>query len=124
MHQRPATQAHAQLLMALRFAVGPSFEVVIAGDKDGDDTRTMLAELARSFLPNTVLHLRPPGKDPAIASVAQYVEPFVQMDAKATVYVCSGFSCRAPTTSLHEMLQSLGLESADPKKKQSLPGRR
>ncbi|MFH1748282.1 MAG: thioredoxin domain-containing protein, partial [Planctomycetota bacterium] len=39
------TSAHTQLLCALDFGVGPSFEVVIAGQPDAEDTKRMLRAL-------------------------------------------------------------------------------
>jgi len=102
-----APQAHTQHLIALDFALGPTFEVVIAGDEARDDTEDMLAALRRPFLPNKVVILRPSGESPAIASVADYVGDLRSIDGKATAYVCQNFQCQLPTISVETMLSSL-----------------
>jgi len=104
---RSAPHAHTQHLIALDFALGPTFEVVIAGDPDGEDTVAMLAALRRPFLPDKVVMLRPDGESPAIASVAEYVGGFRSIGGKATAYVCQDFQCQLPTTSIEKMLSSV-----------------
>jgi hypothetical protein len=110
---RSAPHAHTQHLIALDFALGPTFEVVIAGDLGSDDTGTMLSALRRPFLPNKVVMLRPSGDSPAIASVAEYVGGFRSLDGKATAYVCQNFQCQLPTTSIAKMTASFEVSSGD-----------
>jgi len=110
---RSAPHAHTQHLIALDFALGPTFEVVITGDAGSDDTETMLSALRRPFLPNKVVMLRPSGDSPAIASVAEYVADFRSIDGKATAYVCQNFQCQLPTTSVAKMMSSFEVSSDD-----------
>jgi uncharacterized protein YyaL (SSP411 family) len=116
--QSPA--GHTQFLSAVDFAVGPAFEVVIAGRADGDDTRTMLESLRARYIPNCVVLLRPAGgsgdeahpeaDDVMITSIAEFTRPLTGKDGRATAYVCRNFACELPTTDAGRMLEILGAE--------------
>ncbi|MCI0329757.1 MAG: thioredoxin domain-containing protein [candidate division Zixibacteria bacterium] len=95
-------------LTALDFALGPSFEVVIAGRSDGQDTRQMLAALRKPFLPNKVVLFRPEGaEEPPIAKLADFVRSQSALGGKATAYVCQNFVCSRPTAQVAQMLALL-----------------
>ncbi len=97
-----------ELMLALDFAVGPSHEVVIVGDRGSPDTRALLSELRAGFLPNKVVLFRPAGEaDPAIARLAPFVSPQQALGGKATAYVCRDFTCEAPTNDPARMLANL-----------------
>jgi uncharacterized protein YyaL (SSP411 family) len=103
--------AHTQLMVAVDFAIGPSYEVVIAGDPRSADTGEMLAALGASFVPNKVVVLRPP--DPqatAIIRLAPYTEYYRRVDDRATAYICQDYNCELPTTSIARMLELLGVK--------------
>jgi len=100
--KRPS--AHTQLLAAVDFAVGPSFEIVIAGDPEEDATLDMLAAFQRRFLPHKVLLLRTPGDTPPIAQLAPYTLEQRGAKGKATAYVCRDFACKRPTSDIEEAL--------------------
>jgi len=99
---------YTQLLAALDFAIGPSYEVVIAGNPDADDTRSMVNAFRVNFIPNKVLILRPTGdKSHLLDKVAEYIKPLKEKDGKATAYVCSDFNCKMPVTEVKSMLKLL-----------------
>ncbi len=100
--------AHTQLMLAVDFGAGPSYEVVITGKPQGRDTRQMLKALRRQYIPNKVVIFRPAGEAvPAIARIAAFTEFQTDIDGKATAYVCRNFNCKNPTTSIAEMLKLL-----------------
>jgi uncharacterized protein YyaL (SSP411 family) len=103
--QRPA--GHTLFLLALDFALGPSFEVVVAGDPASADTRTMLAAFQRRFLPHLVLLQRPEGGAPPITALAPFTLDQKSRAGKATAYVCRDFACRAPVTDVAAALAAL-----------------
>jgi uncharacterized protein YyaL (SSP411 family) len=104
--------AHTQLLVALDFAVGPSYEVVIAGDPEAEDTREMLKALLSPFIPNKVVLLRPDGEDASeIGRLAGFTESHSSTDGKATAYVCQNHNCELPTTDPAKLLNLLGIKS-------------
>jgi uncharacterized protein YyaL (SSP411 family) len=100
--------AHTQLLIALDFARGPSYEVVIVGDPRAEDTQTMMRALRKVFVPSKVVIFRPIDDEaPAITRLAEFTKDLTPLDNKATAYVCKGFRCELPTTDVHQMLALL-----------------
>ena len=111
-----APSAYTMSLVALDLALGPSQEVVVAGDPDEPDTRRMLDALANRYAPRTAVLFKParsrteaPGGPPAnlLAQLAPFTEPHDLLDGKATAYVCTDFACRRPTTDVAEMVKQL-----------------
>ncbi len=97
---------YTQFLVAVDFSIGPSYEVVIAGKSEGDDTREMLEALRTRFIPNKVTIFRPMEMEsPPIERLAEYVKYQVSRDGKATAYVCMNFACKEPTTEVDKMLE-------------------
>jgi len=103
--------SHAFFLVAVDFLLGPPFEVVIAGDPAAADTREMIGEVRRIYLPHAVVLLRPPdGK--ALAEIAPFTAGMTPLRGRATAYVCSGFACQEPAVGiggLRDRLQESGL---------------
>jgi uncharacterized protein YyaL (SSP411 family) len=96
------------LLSALDFQIGPSFEVVIAGDLSSPDTRDMVHDLHRAFVPNKVVLFRPAGEQrPEIAELAPFTLFQTGADGKAAAYVCRDYACELPVTESDEMLRLL-----------------
>ncbi|MFQ5710009.1 MAG: thioredoxin domain-containing protein, partial [bacterium] len=93
-----APVGNTQLMSALAFAFGPSYEVVIAGKSKSSDTQTMLSALTQPFIPNKVVIFRPSDQDtPAIVQLAPFTENQLSLNGKATAYVCKNYACNAPT---------------------------
>ncbi|MBN2514886.1 MAG: thioredoxin domain-containing protein [Deltaproteobacteria bacterium] len=102
--QSPA--AYAQLMVALDFAFGPSYEVVIAGHPQAEDTKEMLTTLNAHFIPNTVVIFRPIDEEPdEIAGIAPFTKDLTAIEGKATAYVCIHNTCELPTTNVKRMLE-------------------
>jgi uncharacterized protein YyaL (SSP411 family) len=96
------------LLSALDFQIGPSFEVVLAGDPSASDTRSMAQALRRAFVPNKVVLFRPAGvQRPEIAELAPFTLYQRSVDGRATAYVCRDYACQLPVTDSKEMLRLL-----------------
>lgn len=105
---RQGPSAHAQLLCALDFGVGPSYEVVIAGDAAGTDTRAMVAAVRKTFAPSKVLLFRPAGADfPEITEIAGFTKNQKSREGQATAYVCRNHQCKLPTTNVETMIAHL-----------------
>jgi len=105
-----APSAHTHMLTALDFGVGPAFEVVIAGVPGAEDTLAMTRTLAKHFVPNKVVVLRPPDDDAPIIDLADYTRYQTAVNGVATAYVCRNYACDAPTTEIATMLESLNVE--------------
>jgi len=96
--------AHTQLLAALDFMLGPSKEIVIAGDASLDTTRRMIQAVQQRFLPNKVLLLIPDGTaDDDLRSLSPFLENMKPVNQQATAYVCEQYACRKPMTDIKEL---------------------
>ena len=105
---RQSPSAYTQLMIAVDFAVGPSYEVVITGDPRAEDTREMLQAVGRRFIPNKVvifLHVEPDSSE--IKVIAPFTAHRSTIDDKATAYVCANHNCKLPTTDIDIMLSLL-----------------
>ena len=99
---------YTHFLTAVDFGVGPVNEVVVVGRTGGEDTAAMIRTLNRSFLPNTVVLLRPTEiKDPFVDRVAPFVATHKMKKGKATAYVCTNTACTEPVTDPKAMLDLL-----------------
>jgi len=99
---------YSLLMSAIDFGVGPSYEVVIAGDLSTTDTQAMLSALKPIFIPNKVVLLRPPGESPEILKLAEYIRYNTSRSEQATAYVCLDYYCELPTNDISQMLALLG----------------
>jgi uncharacterized protein YyaL (SSP411 family) len=100
--------AHTQLMVSLDFAIGPCYEVVIAGKAKAEDTKAMVKALRTRFLPNKVVLLNPDGRElPGIAKLAEFTKNQRSIDGIATAYVCMNYNCKPPTTDINKMLELL-----------------
>jgi uncharacterized protein YyaL (SSP411 family) len=98
---------YTQFLTAVDFAIGPSYEVVVAGPP-GSDTAKMLKALRNRFTPNKVLLFRPSEEaSPEITRLAPFTARQRPVGGKATAYVCVEGACKMPTTDITEMLALL-----------------
>ncbi len=105
---KAAPTGHSLLLCAVDFAVGASYEVVIAGDRDAPDTRKMLAALRAVYHPNKVVLLHPIGDAEAeIVGIAPFLAAQTALNGQATAYVCRNYACQLPTNEIKVMLAAL-----------------
>ncbi len=103
-----APHGHTFFMSALNLALGPAYEVVIAGDIKKDDAKDMLNALRRQFMPNMVAIFLPCDKDAAeITGIAKFTKDLLCIDGRATAYVCSNYNCKLPTTDVGKMISLL-----------------
>ncbi len=96
-----APEAYTFFLSTFDFLIGPSSSVVLVGDLKEKDTFDMQNALRKHYLPSTVLALKHPSK----AGLG-----YLQIEGKATAYVCQNQTCLPPTDSLTVMLEQLGVK--------------
>ncbi len=96
--------SHAMFLLALDFAVGPSLEIVVAGETRAQDTNEMLKTLATRYLPNHVLLLRDEAKAAQLARLAPYTADQRRLKDAATAYICVDHACSFPTNDVTQMM--------------------
>ncbi len=92
---KAAPIAYTQSLCGVDFIIGPSYEIVIVGNQNADDTKAMLKALRKEFIPNKVVIFNPEGKN------------FSKVNEKATAYVCQNYSCKSPTSDVNNLIELL-----------------
>jgi hypothetical protein len=97
-----------QMLVALDYSLSKPRQIVIAGKKDAPETKALLKEVYRHFLPKTVLLLADGGEGQKyLGEKNEAIRAMSMVDGKPTAYVCENFTCRAPVTdptTLRELL--------------------
>jgi len=96
-----APEAYVFFLSGLDFLIGPSYSVTLVGDLKEKETSEMLSALRKYFLPTTVVQLKHPNE----AGLG-----YLQIDGKATSYVCQNQTCLPPTNNPTVMLEQLGIK--------------
>ncbi|HUW17810.1 MAG TPA: thioredoxin domain-containing protein [Sedimentisphaerales bacterium] len=92
------------MLTALDFRLGPTQEIVIAGDSEQAGTKEMLKLVRSKFLPNAVILFHGAGES---GSAIERINPFLKGQAvtggRATAYVCENYVCRKPVSSVSQL---------------------
>ncbi|MFX1437182.1 MAG: thioredoxin domain-containing protein [Promethearchaeota archaeon] len=100
--------AYTQFLVAIDFAVGPSYSLVIAGNSYAEDTKKFINLISNEYIPNKVLMLRKIDQEvPDIDQYSNFVEYFYDYEKKATAYVCINKTCKPPTHDINQTLEFL-----------------
>jgi uncharacterized protein YyaL (SSP411 family) len=89
-------------LSSIDFLLGPSYEIVLTGNSEAQDTDEMLKAIRTKFNPNQVVLFKSLG-DTQLAKLVHFVADMKTIENKATVYVCRNFTCSAPTTEVRKL---------------------
>ena len=100
---------YTQFMVALDFKFGPSYEVVIAGNKEAKDTKIILNSIRGHFIPNKTLVIRSPGEDHEMIKIIPSLEFKEMENNEATVYICSEGTCKSPTNDLNDISEILNM---------------
>jgi uncharacterized protein len=91
--------AMPQMLVALDFSSSKPRQIVIAGNKDAPETKALLTEVRRHFLPKTILLLADGGEGQKyLGERNEAIRAMSMVDGKPAAYVCENFTCKAPVT--------------------------
>jgi uncharacterized protein YyaL (SSP411 family) len=101
---RDIPQAAGQMLLALDFQLGPSYELVLEGDLGQPDVAKVLAAIWRHTLPPHVLASRQPGGAGDRSSVLDHLFQGRQSSGELTLHICQDSVCRAPVRGVEEAL--------------------
>jgi len=101
-----ASTSFTQLLQAHLWATTPSYEIVIAGERQNLDVQDMIQQLYKMYLPNAVI-LFNDAQDSGLQKLAPYLKHQPMKDGKATAYVCRNYSCEEPTHDVERMIELL-----------------
>src|SRR5262249_10297873 len=86
-----------QMLVAMDLARTSPRHVVIAGNPPAPDTRALVAEFNRRFLPHDLLLVTGEAESRRrLESLVPFVRDLVARKGSATAYVCVNYACRMP----------------------------
>jgi len=88
---------HAMMMCALDFAVGPTFEIVLAGREQSKSMNRMLKAVREPYMPRKVVIMRT-DEASSITNIVPYTVPMTAIKDAATAYICRSFACELPTT--------------------------
>ncbi len=93
-----------QMLVAFDFLEGSPRQIVIAGDSDSPETKALLAEVHRHFLPNRVLLLADGGEGQSyLGETNEAIRAMSMVGGKPAAYVCENFACKAPVADVNKL---------------------
>jgi len=96
------------MLVALDFSLTKPRQIVIAGKRDAPETKALLAEAHRPFLPNTIVLLADGDKGQQyLGQKLDELRGMKRVLGKSAAYVCENFACQAPVTSPEELRKLL-----------------
>ncbi len=99
---------YTQFLSSVDFAVGPSYEVILADPTGGGGVKDLLSAFRNRYLPNLVVIHRPSSERlNDLLEIAPFLGDNPPLDGKPTAYVCRNKTCYKPTTDAEHMLKSL-----------------
>lgn len=100
--------AYTYLLNAVDFVMGPSYEIVIAGDNIAKNTKSLLHAIHSSFIPNKVVLFHAMNEESSdILKIAGYLKNYSDLNGETAVYVCRNYKCELPTADKDTLLKLL-----------------
>ena len=91
--------AMPQMLVALDLTLSQPWQIVMAGKRDSKETRALLKEVHRHFLPNKILLLADGGDGQKyLEEKLEALRDMKPIEEKPAAYVCENFTCQAPVT--------------------------
>jgi uncharacterized protein YyaL (SSP411 family) len=102
--------AMPQLLVALDYSLTKPRQIVIAGKKDAPETKALLKEVHRHFLPKTIVLLADGGDGQKyLGEKNEAIRAMSLVEGKPAAYVCENFTCKAPVTDAGQLAKLLNL---------------
>ena len=101
---------HAQLLIALDYALGPRQQLVVSVPAAPVQAEPFLAIVRGRFLPRTVTLVLAEGDD-TLARLSTLTASRLPRDGQPVAYLCSGQSCRMPARSPGDLARQLDAAS-------------
>jgi uncharacterized protein len=96
--------------------IGNPVEVAVVGDLGSEDARRLLDCVYSAYIPTKVVAAGPPGSlRPALLADRGAAGP-----ADAAAYVCRGFVCSRPVTSVEDLRAELGFSDLAPEGHQAV----
>jgi hypothetical protein len=104
--------AMPQMLVALDLSLSKPRQIVIAGAAESPETRALVAEVHRHFVPDKVLLLADGGEGQRyLEEKLEALRGMKPIEGKSAAYVCENFTCKAPVTDPEVLADLLRLRS-------------
>jgi uncharacterized protein YyaL (SSP411 family) len=98
-------QAFSQTLVALDFAIGPSKEIVISGQKDSFAANKMLKMIREKYIPNKVIVFS--SKEDQLEIISPLFNEYIPINNKTAVYICENYKCNMPVTTVEQLKDTI-----------------
>ncbi len=93
-----------QMMTSLDFVIGPSYEIVIVGNKDNKITQKIIQNIHSIYQPNKVIILKDIKlKELIITKLIPYIKNYTQIKNQTTIYICKDQQCQLPTNNFKEI---------------------
>src|SRR5216110_3174258 len=100
--------AMPQMLVAIDYSLSKPRQIVIAGKPDAPDTKALLKEGRRHFLPKTIVLFADGGEGQKyLGEKNEAIRAMSMVDGKSAAYVCEDFTCKAPVTDAKQLAELL-----------------
>ena len=97
-----------QMLVALDFHLDKPKQIIIAGDQQKADTKSLLREVHNRYIPNKVILLADGGDGQRfLGQSLPFLKEMKRLGGKATAYICENYACQLPTSDLKVMTRLL-----------------
>ncbi len=98
-----APSAFAQALVAFQFGAGKTQEVVVVGDRNKPDCRTMLDYIVNLYNPLMTVLFKDVNDSAEVERIAPFTKEMGMVEGQSTVYICRNFTCDQPINSLADL---------------------
>lgn len=105
LHQMP--EALPQMLVAFNWQLTTPKEIIIVGNISAEDTKVILREVRKHFLPNKIILLVDDDSKSKLVTYLPFIENMTMIDGKATAYICQNYSCQLPTNDVEKVAEML-----------------
>jgi hypothetical protein len=97
-----------QMLVAYDFQMDKPKQIIIAGERQASDTKEMIREVNKRFLPSKTFILADSGTGQEyLAQKLPFLNDMKAIDGKATAFICENYTCKLPTTDIKKMAAML-----------------
>ena len=98
----------AFMLGALDFLLGPSNEVVVAGERGEPLVEKVLQKLRSGYFPSVAVILKSGDNSDKLKQLAPFCAEMKRGENEPLVYVCRNFACNLPTSDMNKIFELLG----------------
>ena len=87
------------MAIALDYHLGPRQEIILAGTRDDHKTNILLESINQHYLPRSIVLFKPKFRSESIVKQIPYLKEYKAVKGqKASVFICSNYSCLLPVS--------------------------